>query len=121
MPRNIGYGPLLLCYRFDSKLLWRPKVAEILVRDLDLDTVARLKTRARLHGRSLQKEIKLILEESTPVDVRQAAKLMKLWQERLAGRPFTDSAEQLRQDRELCNSLAGTEIADHVTWIEDIP
>jgi plasmid stability protein len=75
-------------------------VAEILVRDLDPDTVARLKTRARLHGRSLQKEIKLILEESTPVDVRQAARLMELWEERFAGRSFADSAEQLQQDRE---------------------
>ena len=75
-------------------------MAEILVRDLDLDIVTRLKTRARLHGRSLQKEIKLILEESTPVDIRQAAKLMELWQLRLAGRSFADSAEQLRQDRE---------------------
>jgi plasmid stability protein len=75
-------------------------MAEILVRDLDPEIVARLKARARLHGRSLQKEIKLILEESTPVDIRQAAKLMKLWQERLAGRSFADSAEPLRQDRE---------------------
>ncbi len=24
-------------------------------------------------------------------------------------------------DQKLCNSLAGTEIADHVTWIKDIP
>ncbi len=75
-------------------------MAEIRVRDLDPEIVARLKSRARLHGRSLQKEIKLILEESTPVDIRQAAKLMELWQERLAGRSFADSAEQLRQDRE---------------------
>ncbi len=75
-------------------------MAEILVRDLDPEIVDRLKARARLHGRSLQKEIKLILEESTPVDIRQAAKLMELWQGRLAGRSFADSAEQLRQDRE---------------------
>ncbi len=75
-------------------------MAEILVRDLDPEMVARLKARARLHGRSLQKEIKLILEESTPVDIKQAAKLMESWQVRLAGRSFTDSAEQLRQDRE---------------------
>ncbi len=74
-------------------------MAEILVRDLDPEIVAGLKTPGRLHGRSLQKEIKLILEESTPVDIRQAAKLMESWQER----------------------LAGTEIADHITWIEDIP
>jgi len=24
-------------------------------------------------------------------------------------------------DQKLCNSLADTEIADHVTWIKDIP
>ncbi len=75
-------------------------MAEVRVRDLDPEIVARLKTRARLHGRSLQKEIKLILEESTPVGIRQAAKLMDSWQEKLAGRSFADSAEQLRQDRE---------------------
>ena len=75
-------------------------MAEILVRDLDPDVVTRLKARARLHGRSLQKEIKLILEESAPLDIRQAAKLMDSWQARLAGRQFTDSAEQLRRDRE---------------------
>jgi plasmid stability protein len=75
-------------------------MVEILVRDLDPDVVTRLKARARLHGRSLQKEIKLILEESAPVNIEQAATLTEAWQVKLAGRSFTDSADQLRQDRE---------------------
>ncbi len=75
-------------------------MAEILVRDLDPSLVSRLKARAKRHGRSLQKEIKLILEESTPVDIQQAAALMEVWQTRLAGRSFADSADQLHQDRE---------------------
>jgi plasmid stability protein len=60
----------------------------------------RLKARARVHGRSLQKEIKLILEESAPVDIKRAAILSEVWQEKLAGRSFTDSAKQLREDRD---------------------
>lgn len=75
-------------------------MAEILVRDLDPDVVSRLKALARQHGRSLQKEIKLILEESAPVDIAQAVELANSWQKRLAGRSFTDSTQQIRRDRE---------------------
>lgn len=72
---------------------------EILVRDLDPDIVRRLKARARLHGRSLQKEIKLILEESAPVDIQQAAMLAEAWRAKLRDRSFSDSADQLHEDR----------------------
>ncbi len=75
-------------------------MVEILVRNLDPEVVTRLKARARLNGRSLQKEIKLILEESAPVGIQQAAMLSEVWQLKLAGRSFGDSAEQLREDRE---------------------
>lgn len=74
-------------------------MVEILVRDLDPEIVTRLKARARLHGRSLQKEIKLILEESAPVSIQQTAMLSEVWQAKLAGRKFSDSAKQLREDR----------------------
>ena len=75
-------------------------MVEILVRDLDPEVVTRLKARARVHGRSLQKEIKLILEESAPVNIKQAAMLSEVWQVKLAGRSFSDSAAQLREDRD---------------------
>ena len=54
-------------------------MAQILVRDLDPDTVARLKLRAGAHRRSLQSEVRVILEEAaretkTP-DEKEAARL----------------------------------------------
>ncbi len=74
-------------------------MTEILVRDLDPIIVTRLKARARMHGRSLQKEIKLILEQSAPVDCTQALALSEKWQSKLGGRSFSDSTDQLREDR----------------------
>ncbi len=74
-------------------------MVEILVRDIEPATVEGLKARARLHGRSLQKELKLILEASVPVTMTEAGKLAKTWRQRLARRKFSDSAVQLREDR----------------------
>ena len=41
-------------------------MAQVLVRQLDTNVVARLKKRAKEHGRSLQSEVKTILEEAVP-------------------------------------------------------
>ena len=74
---------------------------QMLVRDLDPEVVERLKARARAHGRSLQKEVKSILEEAaTTLSTREAAGVAESWQERLAGREYSDSAELVREDRE---------------------
>ncbi len=73
---------------------------QILIRDLDADTVARLKARARRHGRSLQGEVKAILEDATTFTMTEAAAIADDWQLRLAGRAYSDSAETIREDRE---------------------
>ena len=74
---------------------------QILVRDLDPEVVERLKARARVHGRSLQKEVKAILEEAAAtLSLREAEEVAQSWQRRLAGREHSDSAELLREDRE---------------------
>ncbi len=75
-------------------------MAEILVRDIDPKVVQRLKARAREHGRSLQKEVKLILEESAPATRSEILALLNNWRDRLSGRTFTDSADLIREDRE---------------------
>ncbi len=73
----------------------------MLVRDLDPKVVERLKARARAHGRSLQKEVKSILEEAAAtLSMGEAAEAAELWQRRLAGREHSDSAELVREDRE---------------------
>lgn len=77
---------------------------EVLVRNLDESTVEQLKTRARTSGRSLQAELKLILEQaarSSPprlsrADYRTLADQVRAT---LGDRPQSDSAGLLAEDR----------------------
>ena len=75
-------------------------MADILVRDLPPQTVERLKNRARQHGRSLQSEVKLILEEAGTFSLGEARKVAEQWRQRLTGRVHSDSAELIREDRD---------------------
>ena len=78
-------------------------MAQILVRDLDDALVARLKERAKLNHRSLQGEVKAILEETAPMATRTEAlaivdRWQRYWEER--GKTFSDSSELIRGDRD---------------------
>lgn len=74
---------------------------EILVRGLDQETVKRLKARARIRGRSLQQEVKEILERAaTTLTMEEAGRLSEGWHRRLGGRTGSDSAELIREDRD---------------------
>jgi plasmid stability protein len=73
---------------------------QLLVRDLDPAVVERLKQRARRHGRSLQGEVKAILEAAAPLSLEEARRVASEWRQRLAGKKMTDSAELLREDRD---------------------
>ncbi len=73
---------------------------QLLVRDLDLGTIARLKASARQHGRSLQGEVKAILQEATTFSIAQAQKVSEQWHRRLGGGAYSDSAGVIREDRE---------------------
>lgn len=75
-------------------------MAEVLVRDLEPETIERLKARARQHGRSLQGEVKAILEAAAPLSMSEARELAEHWQRRLAGQIEGDSSDLLREDRE---------------------
>ena len=76
------------------------RMAQILVRQLDSQVVARLKKRAKEHGRSLQSEVKTILEDAVP-DYEAAWKRIERFRNHLkqSGRTFSDSAALLREDR----------------------
>lgn len=78
-------------------------MAQVLVRNLKDKVVARLKKRAKTRGRSLQAEVKTILEEAAKdeesTDFWKEAERIR---ERLkrSGRKFSDSAELIREDRD---------------------
>ena len=73
----------------------------ILIRNLDEDTIKQLKERAAENGRSLQAEAKDIIERSTRQKTfdqlrREAEKFSR----RFIGRKMSDTVELLREDRE---------------------
>ncbi|MFQ5808610.1 MAG: hypothetical protein ACE5JM_03235 [Armatimonadota bacterium] len=73
-----------------------------MVRNLDDEVLAKLKARAKEQGRSLQAEVKMILEEAaTPpkLDAEAARRLSEEFQRRFKGREFPDTLEIIREGR----------------------
>ena len=75
-------------------------MAQILVRDLDDDLVKRLKNRASRDGRSLQAEVKMILEQAAKIDMDTAQSMLDQFRRRFKGKEFSDSTELVREDRD---------------------
>jgi antitoxin FitA len=78
-------------------------MAQILVRGLDDAVVARLKERAKLNHRSLQSEVKAILEEAAPMATKaEALAIVDKWQRywKKKGKTFSDSTELIRKMRD---------------------
>jgi plasmid stability protein len=74
-------------------------MAQVLVRDLKTDVVARLKARAKRNGRSLQAELKDVLQAAarqTPPDARALADRIR---RRLGGRGHSDTVDLVAADR----------------------
>ena len=74
-------------------------MSEVLVRDLDPLVLQRLKQRAARSGRSLQAELKSILEAAAR-PVEDAAALAARIRRSLKGRRHSDSAELIARDRD---------------------
>lgn len=75
-------------------------MASVLIRDLEEGTVEQLKARAQRNGRSLQGELKLILEQAAAGTLPDHREMFRRLDRMLAGRTFSDSAELVREDRE---------------------
>ncbi len=76
-------------------------MAQILVRNLDETIVQRLKRRAREKGRSLQAEVRLILEQAArepKMDMETALKTSESFRRRFKGRKFPDTVGLIRED-----------------------
>ncbi|NIN71103.1 MAG: hypothetical protein GTO46_04025 [Gemmatimonadetes bacterium] len=75
-------------------------MAQVLVRDLDDAIVETLKRRAKRHGRSLEAELRLILERSAGADMLEARRVAERIRDELSGRVHSDSTELVAEDRE---------------------
>ena len=74
-------------------------MAQVLIRDLGIEVVEILKERAKLQGRSLESELRLILELAAKDTRRKGLEELKQIRMRLTGMTFDDSTEMLREDR----------------------
>ncbi|MBI3467022.1 MAG: hypothetical protein HY000_28745 [Planctomycetes bacterium] len=74
-------------------------MAQVLVRGLDQETVERLRRRAESRGRSLQAELKEILERASRVDMLKARQLADQIRHSLEGPFHSDSASLIAEDR----------------------
>jgi antitoxin FitA len=76
-------------------------MASVLVRDLDAAVIDRLKARAQEHGRSLQKELKAVLEQAAAQGTwAEGRSSIERVRKRFAGREFSDSTELIREERD---------------------
>ena len=74
-------------------------MAEVLVRELSPATIRKLKRRARQNKRSLQAELKEILERAAPLTEKEFWTIADKIRGSLGGRRHTDSVRLLREDR----------------------
>jgi len=74
---------------------------DILIRDVPQEIIEELKSRAALQRRSLQQELRLILEETVKPDFLKGICLAEEIRNKLldSERTFTDSTELLREER----------------------
>jgi len=77
----------------------RPSVSRVLIRDLELAVLERLEARARRHGRSLQAELKSILEAASAGDLLDARIVADRIRTALQGRRRSDSGTSQAEDR----------------------
>lgn len=74
-------------------------MAQILIRNVDEKVVERLKKRASLNGRSLQAELKLVIEQASLMDMADAGEVAARIRSKFKGRELSDSAELLHEER----------------------
>ena len=82
-------------------------MTQLVIKDLDPLIVKKLLVRAQRQGRSLEAELKAILEAAAEAEVVDRAAVMAAARKRIeqarqkyAGRTFSDSVELLREDRQ---------------------
>lgn len=78
-------------------------MGQLIVTDLDDDVIAALKARAGEHARSLEAELRVILERAAAervIDIEAASARAERISRSLEGRPHSDSAALIREDRD---------------------
>lgn len=75
---------------------------DVLVRNIDEETLEKLKKKAAANNRSLQEELKELLEMHAGPDIEEVRKMAResIRKYKAEGRKFSDSTKDIREDRE---------------------
>lgn len=74
----------------------------VLVRNIDEETLGKLKKKAAANNRSLQEELKELLEMHAGPDIEEVRKMAResIRKYKAEGRKFSDSGKDISEDRE---------------------
>ena len=75
-------------------------MAQVLVRNLDDDVVRALKAKAKLHGQSLEQELRLVLARAARPTAAERLELADRIRAMTRGGPQSDSTLLVRADRD---------------------
>ncbi|HKS23196.1 MAG TPA: hypothetical protein VJZ76_10390 [Thermoanaerobaculia bacterium] len=77
-------------------------MADVTIHDIEAELLEQLNARAKAFGRSLEEEMLEILRRSVPrvKGIEELRRLARESQERFRGRIFSDSTDDIREDRE---------------------
>ena len=75
-------------------------MSQLLVRNVPENVVAALKRRAKVNGRSVEAEHRMLLEEALKPRLEKFIERATYWQEKTKGRIKPDSADLIRADRD---------------------
>jgi plasmid stability protein len=75
-------------------------MAQVLIRDVAPSIVESLKARAHRNRRSLEAELRVIVEKAAQEDVMDSVAEVNRVRAMFAGRSFDDSSELVREDRD---------------------
>ena len=73
---------------------------QVLIRNLNNDTVNQLKQRAIKHGRSLEAELRTILQQSAEEETKEPSTLYEDVRALFVNRKFEDSTALIRENRD---------------------
>lgn len=75
---------------------------DVLIRNIDEETLSKLKKKASANNRSLQAELKSLLEDYAGPDIEEVRAMAResIRKYKAEGRKFSDSAKDIREDRE---------------------
>jgi plasmid stability protein len=75
-------------------------MAQVVIRNIDDEAMARLKARARRKGVSLERELRSILIDTARLDEAGFRERAATFRRKLSGRTHSDSTKLLREDRD---------------------